>query len=144
MTLIFMGKQNKIREYIETQEVKYRGFVCKVKIRYLEDTETGLRYTKDEDDQEWWDDMKRQYYEYLSKSIKLSDCLDKLDSLVVVRDKFDNIDKYKAFNKNPLDIDPRFFESEVSNLNYKIETTEKYGEGRTPEEAIKDLYNQLI
>lgn len=144
MTLIFMGKQNKIREYIETQEVKYRGFVCKVKIRYLEDTETGLRYTKDEDDQEWWDDMKRQYYEYLSKSIKLSDCLDKLDSLVVVRDKFDNIYKYKAFNKNPLDIDPRFFESEVSNLNYKIETTEKYGEGRTPEEAIKDLYNQLI
>ena len=87
--------------------------------------ETGLRYTKN--DQEWWDDMKRQYYEYLSKSIKLSDCLDKLDSLVVVRDKFDNIDKYKAFNKNPLDIDPRFFESEVSNLNYKIETTENMG-----------------
>ena len=134
MTLIFMEKQNKIREYIETQEIKYRGFVFKVKIKYLEDTETGLRYTKDEDDQEWWDDMKRQYYEYLSNSIKLSDCLDKLD----------NIYKYKAFNKNPLDIDPRFFESEVSNLDYKIETTEKYGEGRTPEEAIKDLYNQLI
>ena len=47
MTLIFMEKQNKIREYIETQEIKYRGFVFKVKIKYLEDTETGLRYTKD-------------------------------------------------------------------------------------------------
>ena len=55
-----------------------------------------------------------------------------------------NVAKYKAFNKNLLEIDPRFFESEVSNLDYKIETTEKYGEGRTPEEAIKDLYNQLI
>lgn len=145
-----LSSLGKCFEVTETNvEVKYKGLVFYVTRRYYEDRETGATFTTGEQDQEWWNDMKRQYYEYLSKIIPdavYHEILDFLDPLVVVKDKFSDDDlsgKFKAFNLEISEIDSRFFESEKSHSEYMIQTTDIIGEGRTPTEAVKDLYIKL-
>ena len=57
------------------EEVEYHGVKFKVKREFYVSNELG-EYTTTEQDQKWWDDMKRQYYEYLGKVISDAKYLD--------------------------------------------------------------------
>ena len=74
------------------EEVEYHGVKFKVKREFYVSDELG-EYTTTEQDQKWWDDMKRQYYEYLGKVIsdaKYLDILEFIDPLIIIKDKKDD------------------------------------------------------
>ena len=75
------------------EEVEYHGVKFKVKREFYVSDELG-EYTTTEQDQKWWDDMKRQYYEYLGKVIsdaKYLDILEFIDPLIIIKDKRDKM-----------------------------------------------------
>lgn len=134
MTLIFMEEPKLNRK---TEEVTYRGVKFKVTREFYVSDELG-EYTTTEQDQEWWDDMMHQYYEYLEKVIpdaKYLDILEFIDPLVIVKYKKDKDYPFKAFNQDK--IEDEFY---TSHEKYMLTTKNLIGEGRTPMEAVKDLF----
>lgn len=134
MTLISM-EEPKLNK--RTEEVTYRGVKFKVTREFYVSDELG-EYTTTEQDQEWWDDMMRQYYEYLGKVIpdaKYLDILEFIDPLIIVKYKKDKDYPFKAFNTEK--IEDEFY---TSHKEYMLTTENLIGEGRTPMEAVKDLF----
>ena len=133
-TLISMEKP---RLSSKIEEVEYHGVKFKVKREFYVFNELG-EYTTTEQDQKWWDDMKRQYYEYLGKVIsdaKYLDILEFIDPLIIIKDKKDKTYPFKAFNSDK--IENEFY---TSHDTFLLSTENLIGEGRTPMEAVKDLF----
>lgn len=79
--------------------------------------------------------MKRQYYEYLGKVISDAKYLDILEFIDPLKDKKDKTYPFKAFNSDK--IENEFYTSQDTFL---LSTENLIGEGRTPMEAVKDLF----
>ena len=109
------------------EEVEYHGVKFKVKREFSVSDELG-EYTTTEQDQKWWDDMKRQYYEYLGKVIsdaKYLDILEFIDPLIIIKDKKDKTYPFKAFNSDKIENEfytsPDIFYGQLKTLLVKEE-----------------------
>lgn len=111
-----MERQSKVEE----REVKYRGEWYKIMTPVFIDPETCEEYTTTESDKEWWRELRSQYLERHPEVLE-------------------GFDDYELKECGPGIWEAIHMDVEIA--KDRILVTNGYG--RTPEEAIKELYLNL-